>query len=83
MVGHGVRARVVGHDLEDTPAEPTSDHDDLEAVTALAGCVSLFVAHIADHAGALAAFRYVSTTASMLASIDRLCPYLKASPAAA
>lgn len=39
------RAPVDAPDLQDTPAPPTSD-DDREAATALAGCVSLFVAQL-------------------------------------
>lgn len=39
---HAPRA---GADLDETPATPTSD-DDREAATALAGCVSLFVAQL-------------------------------------
>jgi RNA polymerase sigma-70 factor (ECF subfamily) len=39
------RAPEVEPDLDDTPAPPTSD-DDREAATALAGCVSLFVAQL-------------------------------------
>lgn len=39
------RAAVAADDLDETPAEQASD-DDREAATALAGCVSLFVAQL-------------------------------------
>jgi RNA polymerase sigma-70 factor (ECF subfamily) len=39
------RAPINEPDLDDTPAQPTSD-DDREAATALAGCVSLFVSQL-------------------------------------
>lgn len=40
-----VHAPIDGHDVDETPAEPTSN-DDREAATALSGCLSLFVAQL-------------------------------------
>lgn len=40
------RAPDTAPDLDDTPAPATSDDDDREAATALAGCVSLFIARL-------------------------------------
>ncbi|MBL9013392.1 MAG: sigma-70 family RNA polymerase sigma factor [Myxococcales bacterium] len=40
-----IHAPLPGADLDETPAAPASD-DDREAATALAGCVSLFVARL-------------------------------------